>query len=205
MRVSIYGRVSTIDKQNPEMQLSDLRKYAEARGWNVSGEFVDRCSGARDKRPELDRLMEACRKRQIDGILVWRLDRWGRSLKHLINSLDELRALGISFISFSENIDLSTSTGQLLFHLLGAFAEFERNLIKERVVAGIANAKAKGVKFGRPRRFHDDMLFEVKEFQKAGLSIRAIAKKLKVSPALVHKLAHMEKNQNPLNQASAAE
>jgi DNA invertase Pin-like site-specific DNA recombinase len=187
MKVGLYARVSTIDKgQDVELQLKDLRAYVNARGWIIHDEYVDIGeSGFKDKRPELNRLLEDARKRRIDCIAVWRLDRFGRSLKHLINTLDELRSLGVMFVSYSENLDFSTSTGQLLFHLLGAFAEFERNLIKERVKAGIANARAKGIKLGRPRAYID--IDELLNLRAKGYSIRAIAKKIKISPSLVHK------------------
>jgi DNA invertase Pin-like site-specific DNA recombinase len=187
MKVGIYARVSTVDKgQDVELQLKDLRAYVKARGWIIHDEYVDVGeSGSKDKRPELNRLLEDVRKRKIDCIAVWRLDRFGRSLKHLINTLDELRSLGVMFVSYSENLDFSTSTGQLLFHLLGAFAEFERNLIKERVKAGIANAKAKGIKIGRPKVYVDTD--ELLSLRAKGYSIRAIAKKIKISPSLVHK------------------
>ena len=156
-KIGLYARVSTSDKgQDVDLQLGTLRKYADAREWNVYKEYIDVGeSGAKDKRPALSRLLEDARKRKIDHVLVWRLDRFGRSLKHLINTLDELRSLGILFTSYSENLDFSTSTGQLLFHLLGAFAEFERTLIRERVRAGIINAKAKGRRIGRPQVYVD--------------------------------------------------
>jgi DNA invertase Pin-like site-specific DNA recombinase len=152
MKVGLYARVSTLDKgQDTEVQLRDLRSYAEARGWSVISEYVDKGqSGAKDRRPELDRLMEDARKRKIDLIVCWRLDRLGRSLKHLILTLDELQGLGVGFVSYNENIDLTSSTGRLMFQLLGAFAEFERNMIRERVIAGLNHAKAKGMKLGRP-------------------------------------------------------
>lgn len=188
MQVALYARVSTIDKgQDTELQLRDLRKYADARGWTVFSEYIDKCSGFKDKRPELDRLLEDARKRKIDGILVWRLDRFSRSLKHLITTLDEFRGLGVSFCSFSENIDLSSSTGQLLFHLLGAFAEFERNLIKERVKAGIANAKIKGKPIGRCPKIDTGLLRTLEGMRGRGMSIRQIAEACKLSKSSVHK------------------
>lgn len=187
MKVGLYARVSTLDKgQDTEVQLRDLRSYAEARGWIIAGEYVDKGqSGAKDRRPELDRLMKDARKRKIDLILCWRLDRLGRSLKHLILTLDELQGLGVGFVSYHENIDLTTPTGRLMFQLLGAFAEFERNLIKERVVAGLNHAKAKGVKLGRPGLDLDPE--EVKALKQQGLTVRAIAAKVGASVGLVHK------------------
>lgn len=189
MKIGLYARISTTDKgQDAELQLRDLRRYADARGWTIEGQYIDQCSGSKDRRPELDRLLDDARKRNIDGILVWRLDRFGRSLKHLINTLDELRSLGVSFISFSENLDLSTSTGKLLFYLLGAFAEFERNLIQERVMAGIANARAKGKRIGRkPVPPVDKSKIISFHIASPELSIRQIAKKAHQKPSTVYK------------------
>jgi len=149
-KVGIYARVSTADKgQDPELQLRDLREYANARGWKVFGEYADIGeSGSKDKRPQLDRLMDDARKRRIDGILVWKLDRFGRSLKSLVNTLEELRSLGIQFVSYTENLDFSTPAGRAMANLIGVFAESERDLIRERVVAGLANAEAKGKRLG---------------------------------------------------------
>ena len=187
MRAAIYARVSTLDKgQDTEVQLRDLRSYAQAREWIIAGEYVDRGqSGAKDRRPELDRLMKDVRKRKVDLILCWRLDRLGRSLKHLILTLDELQSVGVGFVSYNENLDLTTSTGRLMFQLLGAFAEFERNLIKERVKAGLANAKAKGAKLGRPSpEFDEDELIRLR---KSGVTIRGIAERLNLRKSFVHK------------------
>ena len=187
MKAAIYARVSTLDKgQDTEVQLRDLRSYAQARGWIVAGEYVDKGqSGAKDRRPGLDKLMTDVRKRKVDLILCWRLDRLGRSLKHLILTLDELQSVGVGFVSYNENLDLTTSTGRLMFQLLGAFAEFERNLIKERVKAGLANAKAKGAKLGRPSpEFDEDELLRLR---KSGVTIRGIAERLNLRKSFVHK------------------
>jgi DNA invertase Pin-like site-specific DNA recombinase len=185
MKVGLYARVSTLDKgQDTEVQLTDLRSYAQ--GWTVVGEYVDKGqSGAKDRRPELDRLMRDARKRKIDLILCWRLDRLGRSLKHLILTLDELQGLGVGFVSYNENLDLTSSTGRLMFQLLGAFAEFERNMIRERVIAGLNHAKAKGKRLGRPGVDLD--LMKLNEMRGQGLTMRAMADKLGVSLGLVHK------------------
>jgi len=187
MKAAIYARVSTLDKgQDTEVQLRDLRSYAQTRGWVITGEYVDKGqSGAKVRRPELDRLMTDARKRKVDLILCWRLDRLGRSLKHLILTLDELQSLGVGFVSYNENLDLTTSTGRLMFQLLGAFAEFERNLIKERVKSGLANAKAKGAKLGRPSpAFDKDELIRLR---KSGVTIREIAERLNLRKSFVHK------------------
>src|SRR5215472_7283993 len=130
----LYARVSTTDKgQNPEIQLSEMRAFCAARGWQIVTEAVDICSGAKEVRPELNRLMGLARKRAIDAVIVWKLDRFGRSLKHLVNSIAEFEALGIAFISIRYQIDMTTPAGRLQFHILSAMAEFERDLIVERV------------------------------------------------------------------------
>jgi DNA invertase Pin-like site-specific DNA recombinase len=150
--VALYARVSTLNNQDPEMQLAELREYAGRRGWQIVGEFTDQgVSGCKESRPALNRLMsDACRRR-FDAVLVWKIDRFGRSLKHLVNALAELAALGVAFISLRDNIDLSTPSGRLMFQIIGAMAEFERALIQERVRAGLRNARAKGRQLGRPR------------------------------------------------------
>ena len=149
-RAAIYARVSTAE-QNPELQLRDLRHYAEARGLAAT-EYIDTgFSGAKQSRPALDRLMDDARKRRVDCILVWRFDRFARSTKHLLLALEEFRALGVQFISFQENIDTTSPLGQAIFTIVSAVAQLERDLIRERVRAGLRNARAKGKKFGRPR------------------------------------------------------
>jgi len=191
-RVAIYARISTIDKgQDVELQLRELRAFAKARGWRILQEYVDEgISGSQARRPALDRLLAACRRRQTDVVLVWRLDRLGRSLKHLIMTLDEFQSLGVAFVSLHEQLDCTTATGQLLLHLLGAFAEFERAIIRERVKAGLANARSKGKRLGRPSLAID--FAQVKTLRKTGRSIRNIARALHVSPASVHKTLSAE-------------
>src|SRR5437899_511284 len=152
MRIGIYARVSTKD-QSCELQLRDLRTYCTARGFDLVHEYVDvGQSGAKDSRPELNILMGDARKRQFDAIVVWRFDRFARSTKHLLLALEEFRSLGIQFISYQENIDTSSPLGQALFTIVSAVAQMERDLIRERVSAGIRNARATGKQFGRPRR-----------------------------------------------------
>lgn len=189
MRAALYARVSTIDKgQDPDLQLGALKNYCAARGIDIANEYVDYTSGSKDRRLELDKLMDAARKRLIDCIIVWKLDRFGRSLKHLIITLDELNALGIGFISYSENIDLSTASGRLMFHIIASMAEFERELIRERVKAGIANARAKGKKHGR-KPVPPIERSKIISAYLAGpeLSIRQIAKQAQQKPATVYK------------------
>jgi len=190
MRVAIYARVSTADKgQDTDLQLIPLRDYCQAREWTVVGIYADKGqSGAKDSRPELDRLLNDTRKRKIDCIVVWKLDRWGRSLKHLINTLSELQSLGVAFVSYSENLDLSTPAGKMHFYIVAALAEFERELIRERVKAGIQNARRKGRRLGRKpispvdhKKIIDTYLLDT------SLSIRNIAKKAKMNYSTVYK------------------
>lgn len=151
MRTALYARVSTLD-QEPENQLEELRRYASARGWEVK-EYVDHgVSGAKERRPALDALVADAKRRRFDAVVCWRLDRLGRSIKHLISLIDELQALGIAFVSLAEGIDATTPAGKLQLHILAAIAEFERGRIQERVRAGLARAKAQGKRLGRPRK-----------------------------------------------------
>jgi DNA invertase Pin-like site-specific DNA recombinase len=150
MRIGIYARVSTRD-QSCELQIRDLRAYCVARGFELVRDYVDvGQSGAKDSRPELNKLMDDARKRQFDAIVVWRFDRFARSTKHLLMALEEFRSLGIQFISYQENVDTSTPLGQALFTIVSAVAQLERDLIRERVSAGIRNARANGKRLGRP-------------------------------------------------------
>jgi DNA invertase Pin-like site-specific DNA recombinase len=153
-RVGIYARVSTPDGkgQSPEMQLRELREHCERRGWQMVGEYVDRMTGSKDSRPELNRLMADAHKRRFDVVIVWKFDRFARSVSHLLRALETFKALGIEFVSFSEQLDTSTPAGKLVFTVLGAVAELERSLIVERVRAGMRNARAKGKRIGRPPR-----------------------------------------------------
>ncbi len=149
MRVALYARVSTLE-QEPENQLAELRPYISARGWDAR-EYVDRgVSGARDSRPALDQLLKDARQRKLDCVAVWRLDRLGRSLRHLVTLLDELQAIGVSFVSLNEGIDFGTPAGRLQVGILAALAQFERERISERVQAGLARARRQGKRLGRP-------------------------------------------------------
>ena len=150
-RAAIYARVSTLD-QEPENQLAELRRYVLARGWTAT-EYVDHgISGAKEKRPALDTLVEDAKRRKVDVLVCWRLDRLGRNLRHLILLLDDLQAVGVDFVSLQEGIDATTPAGRLQLYILGAIAEFERARIAERVAAGLARAKKQGKKLGRPQR-----------------------------------------------------
>jgi len=149
--IAVYARVSTSD-QSTESQLLDLRHYVQNRGWKVYREFVDEgISGTKDSRPALDQLMDDAKKRKFDVVLVWRFDRFARSTKHLILALEEFRNLGIDFVSYQENIDTSSPLGSAIFTIISAVAQLERDIIAERVKAGLRRAKENGKKLGRPR------------------------------------------------------
>ena len=151
-RVAIYARVSTLTGQSVEMQIRDLRELAKHRDFEVVKEYCDEgVSGSRESRPALDALLLDARRGKFDAVLVWKLDRLGRSLVHLVRLLTDLRALGVELISFSEGLDFTTTTGKLLYQVISAFAEFERDCIRERVRAGLRNARAKGKRLGRPK------------------------------------------------------
>jgi DNA invertase Pin-like site-specific DNA recombinase len=153
IRAALYARISTLHHgQDPEVQLGEIREFCKRRGFEIVDEYVDTgISGSRERRPSLDRLMTACRKRLVDAVVVYRYDRFARSLRQLVNSLEEFRALGIEFISIHEGVDTSTPNGRLVFGIFASIAEFERELIRDRVRSGLAAAKAKGKRIGRPR------------------------------------------------------
>ena len=150
LRVGLYARVSTHDQQTLPMQLEAMRVYAGQRGWSVVMEIKDVGSGS-IQRPKRELLLKAARRREIDAVLVWRLDRWGRSVADLVLTLKELNELGVGFVSLTEALDLTTPTGRAMFGLLAVFAEFEREILRERVRAGIAQARKQGKRHGRPR------------------------------------------------------
>jgi DNA invertase Pin-like site-specific DNA recombinase len=182
-RAAVYVRVSRLD-QHPENQLPELRRYCEARGWETV-EFVEHgVSGAKERRPALDALMKDARRRKFDVVLAWKLDRLGRNLRHLITLLEELQALGLAFVSLGEGIDATTPAGKLQMHLLAAIAEFERDRLRERTLAGLDRARAQGKTLGRrPNKALRSRLANV-----AHLSVRNAAAVLKCSPVTVQKL-----------------
>jgi len=181
---ALYARVSTLD-QNCEVQLEELRRFASKRFARHS-EYTDvGVSGTQRHRAQLDALMRDARKRLFDVVLVWKFDRFARSLKHLIESLDEFNALGIDFISLTEGVDTTTSAGQLLFHIVGAVAQFERDLIAERVRAGMAHARAMGKHIGRPRAVVD--VEAVTKLREGGRSLREIAVSLNIPVSRVRR------------------
>ena len=177
MKVAIYARVSTANNgQDPTMQTRELREYAERRGWKVFAEYVDiGVSGTKETRPELDRLMADAHRRRFDAVVVWKFDRFARSVSHLLRALETFRAQGIEFVSFSEQLDTSTPAGKMVFTVLGAVAELERGLIVERVKAGLRNAKAKGKRLGRPKISVDSA--KIAALRRAGRSWSEITKR----------------------------
>jgi DNA invertase Pin-like site-specific DNA recombinase len=183
MRAALYARVSTTD-QTCEIQLLELRRYCKARDWPVWAEFIDNgVSGSKDRRPTLDELLAHARRRRFDVLVCWRLDRLGRSLRHLVTLLGDLHDLGIGFVSLGEGIDLGTPAGRLQLHILAALAEFERSRIQERVRAGLARVWAEGRRLGRPTQAPPvEKLAAV-----ADLSIREAARKLRVSRSTVQR------------------
>jgi len=187
VKAAIYARVSTANNsQDPEVQLRELREYCQRRGWEIASEFVDvGVSGSKDSRPQLNRLMADAKRRRFDAIVVHRFDRFARSVSHLLRALEEFRALGIEFVSLSEQVDTSTPTGKMVFTVLGAVAELERSLIAERVKAGLRNARAKGKRLGRPPMVVDRA--EIARLRAQGRSVRQIAAELGCSTGSVHK------------------
>lgn len=179
-RVAIYARVSTANNgQDPSLQTRELREYYGRRGWELAGEYVDvGICGAKDRRPQLDKLMADAHRRKFDVVAVWTFDRFARSVSHLLRALETFNSLGIEFVSLSEQVDTSTPAGKLVFTVLGAVAELERSLIVERVRAGMRNAKAKGKLIGRPAKTYLDQdarrsIWEA--HKRGGVSLRQLA------------------------------
>ena len=197
MKVAVYARVSTTD-QTCESQLRELREYAARRGWEVYREYIDTgWSGSKATRPQLDRLMKEAREKRFDVVVVWKLDRWGRSLAHLVESVKQLAAMGVRFLAVTQNIDTDENNpmARLLMHLMAAFAEFEREMIRERVASGVKRYQAdyntgaarshsgKNLPIGRPKRvFHRD---EAQRLRADGMSWRSIARRLGVPVSTV--------------------
>ena len=187
MRAAIYARVSTSNNgQDPRVQTRELGEFCERRAWTLVPEYVDvGISGTREKRPALDRLMADAHRRKFDVVVVWRFDRFARSVSHLLRALETFQSLGIEFVSLSEQMDTSTPTGKMVFTVLGAVAELERSLIVERVKAGLRNARAKGKRLGRPKKAVDPTT--VARLRKEGLPWRAIASRMGVGLATLHR------------------
>ena len=184
-KVAVYVRVSTKD-QSVDMQLNDLERYSRERGLNVFKVYEDSgISGTKETRPALSELMSDAKKKKFDMVLVWRFDRFARSTKHLVNSLHEFRHLGIDFISFQENIDTSSPLGEAIFTIISAMSTLERDIIAERVKGGLRKARDKGKQLGRPN--NDIDVNKVIEYKEQGMSIRDIAKSLKLSRGKVER------------------
>lgn len=183
-KAALYARVSG-NGQKPEMQLSELREYCRNRGWKITDEYVDKgISGAKDSRPELNRLIADAHRRRFDAVAVWKFDRFARSVSHLLRALETFRSLGIAFVSLSEAVDTTTPAGKMVFTVLGAVAELERSLIGERVKAGLRNAKAKGVRLGRPplKTLNTAEIRKLRrERREARISFNALAKRYGIS------------------------
>jgi DNA invertase Pin-like site-specific DNA recombinase len=198
MKVVIYSRVST-DKQSHESQLFELREYCQRRGWEGVEEISDTISGAKADRKGLDRLMGLVRRGKVDAVVCFKLDRLGRSLGHLAQLIAEFDAHRVALIAPGQGLDTSTSNpaGKLQMHVLMAVAEFEKDVIRERINAGLAAARARGAKLGRPRaksRYHDDVL----RLRAEGLSVRAIAARLKIAPNTVFKIVAGSRTDDPV-------
>jgi DNA invertase Pin-like site-specific DNA recombinase len=184
------------------MQLDELRAYCKRRGWDVAGEFVDKgISGAKEHRPALDRMLSICRKRSVDAVVVYRYDRFARSLRQLVNALEEFRALGIDFVSLHEGVDTSTPNGRLVFGIFASIAEFERELIRDRVRSGLAAARSKGKRLGRPRVAVD--IAKIKCLRAKGASWPAIAEKLGIGVGTAY-AAYSDLSKNPMRRTAAS-
>jgi DNA invertase Pin-like site-specific DNA recombinase len=193
MNAAIYARVSTTDQRN-ELQIRELTEYIERRGWMLAGIYQDQMSGAKAQRPGLTALIADARLHKFDAVVVWKLDRFGRSLVNCVGGIQELTAAGVRFIAVSQGLDTDTSnpTSRLLLHVLAAVAEFERELIKERVAAGLKNAKAKGTRVGRPRVVFDRQ--RALDMRQQGMSYPAIARALKIGyGTVVREIANLSK------------
>ena len=187
-RAALYIRISTHDQQTLPLQQEALREYATRRGWDVVREVSEIASGAAAaKRPKRDDLLQAAKRREVDAILVWRLDRWGRSVADLVNSLAELEAVGVAFVSVTEALDLTTPGGRAMAAMVAVFAQFEREILKERVKAGIAQAKAKGKSMGRPQTAAKQGE-KVRELHAQGVSQAEIARRLGIGRTSVRRL-----------------
>lgn len=186
-RAVLYARVSTRDQKTIPDQLSDLRRYAELKGFNVIGEYQEKESGKRDTRPERQKILMLAWKRRIDVVLVYKLDRWGRSLRDLITSIEDMGNHDVAFVSFSDNLDLTTTNGRMFFHMLCVFAEFERGTTIDRVKAGLEKARARGSRFGRPPTAQRHKAAAI-AMRKEGKSQYEIAAALKISRRSVQRL-----------------
>jgi DNA invertase Pin-like site-specific DNA recombinase len=185
-RAGLYARVSTNDQQTLAMQMRAMREYAARRGWTVALQLREVNSGAA-KRPARDQLIEAARRREIDVVLVWRLDRWGRSVTDLLATLQELEHLGVGFVSLTEALDLTTPAGRAMAGLLAIFAEFEREVLQERTRAGLAHARQNGKRLGRPATAAVHVA-EIRKLYRAGISKSEIARRVQIGRTSVRRI-----------------
>jgi DNA invertase Pin-like site-specific DNA recombinase len=185
-RVGLYARVSTHDQQTIPLQIRALREYAAKRGWTIAMQVNEVGSGT-SQRQQREKLLQAARRREIDAVLVWRLDRWGRSVADLLATLQELEHLGVGFVSLTEALDLTTPAGRAMAGLLAVFAQFERDILRERVRAGLAHARQNGKKLGRPitAALHAD---HVRQLHRAGISKSEIARRLAIGRTSVRRI-----------------
>lgn len=184
-RVAIYARVST-DDQKADLQLDALRQYAQARGVEVYREYVDFISGAKESRPALNEMLADARRGKFSAVAVWKIDRLGRSVAHLLTILSELQTLGVAFVSLQEAIDTATPAGKMVFTFLGAVAEFERAIIAERVKAGMQAAKRRGKHCGRPKAKVDLPL--ARKLRSEGKPLRDVAACVGISHSTLGRL-----------------
>lgn len=198
-RVALYARVSTLDKgQDPETQLRPLREYASRRGFEIEGEYIDTASGATEDRSRYKAMLAIARKRKIDVVLVWRYDRFARSTQALVNALKEFQSLRVDFISYQENIDTTTPTGELIFHVMASLAQFESSLISQRVRAGMARAKAQGKHVARPALAALKQA-EIHKLFAEGVSMNQISKRIGVAYGTVYNYVQKGKRVNKLS------
>lgn len=185
MKVATYSRVSTSQHQSTDAQVAELKQFCEARGWEIAHEITDHgFSGGTDNRPGLKELFSLVRQRKVDAVIVVKMDRLFRSLRHLVVTLEEFDSLGVSFVAVRDNVDWSTPAGRFFIQILGSLAEFEKAIIQERIMAGLRHARNKGKHLGRPRLHRERDVLRLRE---QGLSHRQIAKRLGVSKGLVHR------------------
>ena len=198
-RVGLYARVSTLEKgqdraaDRPEAQLLQLREYAHRRGFEIQGEYIDYTSGTTEDRLQYQTMLEATRKRRIDVVLVWRYDRFARSTQALVNALKEFQKLGVDFISYQENIDTTTPTGELIFQVMASLAQFESSLISQRVKAGMARAKAQGKHIARPP-IPAAQQKQIIALYEQGLPINQISKQLGIAYGTFYNYAQKSKS-----------
>ncbi len=192
MKTALYARVSTSDQQTLPMQMEAMREYTDKRGWTITKEVKEIASGAGKTRPEREKLLKLAKQRKIDAIIVMRLDRWGRSMRDVVTTLDDLNRLGVIFVSINEAIDLSTPSGEAMAGMLAVLSQYERSLLSQRVKEGMNNAKAKGIKIGRPATAQNQSKEIERLFFKEEMNKNQIAKKLNLDWGSVNNILKKE-------------